>query len=495
MNVLFTASEAVPFCKTGGLADVAGELPRALQGLLPGKNKSKIIRFLPKYSSIDSRKFSLSKIPGKIKIPIGETIEEGEVYHHQEKNLSTFFVENKKYFDRPGIYGQSARDFEDNDERFIFFSRAALEFCKLINFKPDVIHAHDWQTGLIPAYLKTIYATDAFFQRTASVFTIHNIAYQGIFPKQSLYLAGLGWSEFTPEKLEYFDSISFLKAGLSYAGFVTTVSPRYAREIQETKQFGRGMEGLLKTRSKKLKGILNGLDETTWNPSKDPFIAAKYSPKSKDFEWKKNSCKRALQKLAGLTDDAQAPLIAMVSRLDPQKGFKMVTEILPKIALEHPKTQWVILGSGAPDIEKDLTAMAKRFPGRFFFEKGFNDPLAHQIYAGSDLFLMPSEFEPCGLGQMIAMKYGSIPVVTATGGLADTVTAWDGAKGNGFVCAEIAAPALHAALWKALKAYDDKPAWKSLMKNAMSGDFSWKRSAAEYVRLYQEVSASNGAEN
>ncbi len=490
MNVLFAASEAVPFCKTGGLADVAGDLPKAILAQLPDKRKSRILRFLPKHSLIDPRKFALEKIPGVLKIPVGEKIEEGGVYVCKEGPLWTFFVENEKYFDRPALYGQAGKDFEDNDERFAFFSRAALELCKLIDFVPDIVHCHDWQTGLIPAYLKTVYATDAFFHRTASIFTIHNIAYQGNFHKQSLVLTGLGWSEFTQEKLEFFDQVSFLKAGLTYSDYVTTVSPGYAREIQTTERYGAGMEGILKLREKNLRGILNGIDENTWNPAKDSRIISKFSPRMKDFEWRKKSCKRELQKLCGLGVDNEAPLLSMVARVDPQKGFRMTLEILPKIFDEHPKVQAVILGSGAPDLEKELTALSERFKGRFCYEKGFNDPLAHKIYAGSDIFLMPSEFEPCGLGQMIAMKYGTIPVVTPTGGLLDTVTpkTQESSGGNGFICADISSAALHQTLWKALKTYEDRQEWRTLMKNAMTADFSWKRSAQEYLKLYENAS-------
>ncbi len=488
MNVLFAASECAPFCKTGGLADVLGDLPKELLPFLPGKKKSKVVVFLPKYAAVDGAKFHLEKVPGTLRIPIADRVEAGQIWRHQGE-VQTYFIENKKYFDRPGIYGELGKDYHDNDERFAFFCRAVLETCKQINFVPDILHGHDWQTGLLPAYLKTLYSTDAFFAGTGSVFTIHNMAYQGNFPRQSLPVTGLGWNTFTPDKLEYYDQVSFLKAGLTYSDRLSTVSPRYAREIQSGNLYGRGMEGILKLRGKRLAGILNGLDENLWNPSKDPRIAARFSVKETNFPDKKKACKKELQKTAGLTSDPATLLIGMVSRLDPQKGFKVILKVLPKIILENPKVQCVILGSGDPTIEKSLSALARRFRRNFSFNSGFNDPLAHKIYAGSDLFLMPSEFEPCGLGQMIAMRYGTIPVATPTGGLYDTVKSWNpkSRAGNGFMCRNISSPALAEALRKAFKAYEDPAQWKVLAKNAMLSDFSWKKSASQYVRLYAET--------
>lgn len=479
MNILFPASEMVPFCKTGGLADVAGALPAEIAKALPG---SRVFCFLPKYKAVDEGRHGLEKIPITLKIPMGERTEEGRLYRRRDGKIETYFLENDKYYGRPGIYGEGGRDYEDSAERYAFFCRAALEFCKIAKFQPGIVHCHDWQTGLIPAYLKTLYAKDAFFRKTRSVFTIHNMAYQGNFSKEYLHLTGLPWSVFTPEKIEFFGFMSYLKAALVFSDRITAVSPRYAREIRTDPKFGCGMEGLLAARAKNLSGILNGLDGEIWNPSKDPMIAAKFSVKSKDLLAAKAACKLDLQARAFLIPDAKSPLIGMVTRLDPQKGIKMVMEILPKMASEHPKTQWVVLGSGLPEIEKELEGNAKRFPGRFFFEKGFNDPLAHKIYAGADVFLMPSEYEPCGLGQMIAMKYGTVPVVTPTGGLLDTVT-----PSSGFICAEAAAPSLHETLWKALKTFENKTQWAALTNHGMKRDFSWKKSAREYAKLYKQT--------
>ena len=462
------AAEAVPFCKTGGLADVAGELPRALLPLLP--KKSKIISFLPKYAVIDAGKFKLEK--------------SGDVLCHKDGEHWTCFTQNEKFYNRPGIYGEKGSDYPDNDERFSFYCRSALEFCKAAGFVPDIVHCHDWQTGLIPAYLKTLYAKDSFFKKTKSIFTIHNIAYQGNFPKASLEKTGLGWETYTPDKVEFYDHVSFLKAGLVYSDVVTTVSPRYAREIQTTNKFGRGMEGVLRHRPGRVKGILNGIDETNWNPANDPALDPKFSLKDKDLFEKRKAGKLKLQKEVGLAVDDKAPLVGMVTRLDPQKGFDMVAEMIPKISKSHPKVQWIVLGTGAPDIEKALEKLVVNLRGLLVFFKGFNDPLAHRIYAASDMFLMPSQFEPCGLGQMIAMKYGSIPVVTPTGGLADTVT-----LDKGFICPEISTPALHKTMVKALAAFKNKARWKTLMKKAMASDFSWKKSARQYAALYSKAAA------
>ena len=477
MDILFPASEMVPFCKTGGLADVAGALPAEIVKALPG---SRVICFLPRYKAVDAALHGLKKIPFALEIPVGDRTETARFLIHKAGKVETVFLDHPGYFGRPGIYGEGGSDYPDSAERYAFFCRAALEYCGKAKFAPAVIHCHDWQTGLIPAYLKTLYAKDASFKKTRSVFTIHNMAYQGNFPKESLPLTGLPWSVFTPDKLEFFGFMSYLKAGLVFADRITTVSPRYSREIRTDPRFGCGMEGLLARRAKSLSGILNGLDVDAWDPSKDPMIESNYSVKSKDLLTAKAECKLGLQARARLAPVKDAPLIGMVTRLDPQKGFKMLLQILPKMAAEHPKSQWAVLGSGLPEIEKELELQAGRFPGRFFFHKGFDEPLAHQIYAGADIFLMPSEYEPCGLGQMISMRYGTVPVVTPTGGLADTV-----GPDTGFVCAETSAPALHQALWKALKAFEDRTLWSRLMRRGMMKDFSWKTSARKYAELYK----------
>ncbi|OGR83602.1 MAG: hypothetical protein A2902_00405 [Elusimicrobia bacterium RIFCSPLOWO2_01_FULL_64_13] len=512
MKLLFAASECVPFVKTGGLADVAGSLPDRILAHLGGAPKKKktgrakerkarpeapqVLTVLPKYSSTRLTRLSLELLPGRMLIPVGAELEEALVWRLAGKkpagtrgSHTVYFIDNEKYFDREGLYGTAQGDYPDNDERFIFYSRAALELCKFVDFTPDLIHCHDWQTGFIPAYLKTLYRTDAFFNRTASLFTIHNVAYQGLFPRERFPLTGLDWADFTPDKLEYFNQVCFMKAGLVYADKLSTVSPSYAREIQSGPEFGRGMEGLLKDRSKDLSGILNGLDRAEWDPAHDPRILAGYSLKSKDVFSARQKCKKDLQAAVRLPEDPSVPLIGMVSRLDPQKGFDRVVKVLPQVLNEGNGTQCVILGSGQKDIEDSLRALAVRCPGQVRVETGFQNDLAHKIYAGSDFFFMPSQFEPCGLGQMIAMRYGSVPIVTPTGGLLDTITPWDpkAGTGTGFVALEMTDAAVKTALKAALKTARDPAAMRKLVRNCMSRDFSWDSPAEKYIRLYEST--------
>lgn len=518
MKIVFAASECGPFVKTGGLADAVWGLAHAISSLSVSRSlgkilsrsrecswhplqdqiekrqeskrsralteKLKVVIVLPKYSLMDEYKFGLKTIPGKILVPIGDRIEEASVYNFSD-DLPVYFIGNKKYFDRPGFYRTAEKDFEDNDERFIFFSRAVLEFCKLVDFRPDLIHSHDWQTALIPAYLKTLYRTDAFFRHTATVFSIHNIAYQGLFPKQSLFLSGFGWHDFTPERLEYYGQFSFLKAALVFADKIATVSPTYAREVQKNHELGRGLEGVLQSRAGDFIGILNGLNASEWNPATDKVLAAPFSFASKNLAEKKRVCKRDLQEIARLPVDDSVPLIGMVTRLDPQKGVQRVAEIAPELFEKGVKSQWVILGLGDKNIHDLLTSLSSQYPQQISFQIGFNNELAHKIYAGSDLFFMPSEFEPCGIAQMIAMKYGTIPVVTPVGGLLDTVHPFDPSTGTGFISAEVSNAALLETLEKALQIYRDQDLWQRLVRNAMKQDFSWKAAAAEYLKLYQ----------
>jgi starch synthase len=502
LKVLFAASECNPFVKTGGLADVIGALPKALADLKSPGEKIEAAVVLPKYSLIDAAKFPLRALPGRFLVPVGEQVEETVVWTLGQSRaedlgfakVSVYFIENRKYFNRPGIYQTPEKDFPDNDERFIFFSRAVLELCKFLDFRPDVVHCHDWQTGLIPAYLKTLYRMDAFFNRTASVFTIHNIAYQGIFPKQSLFQAGFSWHDFTPEKLEYYDQLCFLKAGLVYADKVSTVSPTYCAEVQKEGGQGKGMEGILQSRAEDFSGILNGLDYSEWDPSKDELIPKKYSPKVRDWIERKKANKRTLQEFCQLPQ-AEVPLVGMVSRLDPQKGFNRVVELIPQLLGAGTRMQWVILGSGDKRIRESLASIAKRYPREVSVHFAFDDQLAHRIYSGSDFFFMPSEFEPCGLSQMIAMKYGTPPIVTPTGGLMDTVAPWSAASrsGTGFVSKEISTEALAQSVQEALDAYSSGTPWVVLRENAMAQDFSWKVSAQKYLELFRKASGERSA--
>src|SRR5258708_6035947 len=405
MKILFAASECVPFCKTGGLGGGMGELREE-----SAKKRQDVRMIRPKYKAIRAQGFNLKETGEGVRVPIGSRIETGDIRAAKtEKGVPVYFINHEGYFGRSGLYRSPEGDYPDNAERFIFFSRAVLEACKAMNFRPDIIHCHDWQTGLIPAYLKVLHSTDAFFQHTATVFTIHNIAYQGVYPKDTMALTGFPWSEFTMDKLEFYDHISFLKAGLTYADKLTTVSPTYAKQIQNSPEFGRGMEGTLRARSKDLEGILNGLDLEEWNPEHDPFLAKPFDAESREG---RKDCKASLQQSLKFQKSPRTPLLGMVARVDQQKGIDLLAQIVPSLMDEG--VQLVVLGQGDPALVSRLEKFETQFPRSFRMRSDFNEPLAHHIYGGSDLFLMPSRFEPCGLGQFIAMRYGAIPVVINT---------------------------------------------------------------------------------
>lgn len=481
MNILLASSEAVPFCKTGGLADVAGALAQVLARL-----GHRVALFLPRYRSVTGAGLPLEFLPGSFPVPIGDGAKRVRLARARWGPAEAYFVDCPVYFDRPGLYGEKGQDYADNDERFILFSRAVLEGAKFAGFKPDALHCHDWQTALIPAYLKFPYSIDAFYARAATVLTLHNIAYQGSFPKETLFLAGFGWSDFTPERLEFYGGFNFLKAGLVTSDILTTVSPTYAREIQAGPEFGRGMEGVLKHRSSDLHGVLNGIDVEAWNPGTDCALEKNYGPK--DWTQGKAACKKSLRAQCGLQGQ-DGPLIGVVARLDPQKGLDLALEVLPAFLDARDGMQLAVLGTGEPALAEGYEKLALRFPGRAHFCGKFDETLAHRIYAGSDLFLMPSRFEPCGLGQMIAMRYGTLPVVTRTGGLADTVTdvSETSRPANGFVAAQATVEPLRKALETARQTFLERPAWSRLVKNAMGGDYSWRRSAQTYVELYSKA--------
>jgi starch synthase len=481
MKILFAASEVTPFAKTGGLADVAGALPLALKA-----KKHDVRLVMPKYKSVDVKAFGLVPTDLLLRIPMGDAVETVRLWEGKlEGKIPVTFIDAPKYFDRDGLYRDAkGLDYPDNDERFILFSRAVLEAAKAVDFRPDIVHVHDWQTGLIPAYLETLYLLDAFYLPTASVFTIHNIAYQGLFPKNTLFEAGFSWSDFTQDRLEFYDQVNFLKAGLVFAHQVNTVSPTYAREVISDPKFGRGMEGVLLNRGADFTGILNGLDPS-WNPEKDPFLHKPFSAKALDD---RAACKADLQKAVGLKENAKMPLLGMVSRLDPQKGVDLALLVLGD-ELMRKGIQVVFLGQGEPSYEAALRDLAAKFPGQAATVSEFSEPIAHKIYGGADIFLMPSRFEPCGLGQMIALRYGCVPVVTPTGGLADTVESFDPAgKGVGFVSREAGTRSYADALAQALTLYRTDPAsWQALQRRGMTADYGWGKSVDRYVDLYERA--------
>ncbi|MFH1202486.1 MAG: glycogen/starch synthase [Candidatus Omnitrophota bacterium] len=454
MKVLICSSEIVPFAKTGGLADVAGALPFALEEL-----GVEVRLVMPKYRTVKTNQQTLGK------------------------NIIVYFIENDAYFNRDGLYGTKAGDFPDNLDRFSFFCKEALELVKREGFQPDIIHCNDWQTALIPVYLKSLYAEDPFFKNTKTVFTIHNLAYQGLFPKEELPKTGLPWYLFNMEALEFYGKINLLKGGLVFSDLINTVSSAYAREIQ-TKEFGAGLEGMLAKRKNSLFGILNGLDYRIWDPATDKFIFKSFSPKAlKD----KTANKTRLQEACGLKPSASTPLFGIVSRLAEQKGFDLLAGIMKDLC--KMPIQIVILGTGDQKYHDLLGKIAKQYPERLSLNLKFDDPLAHQIYAGSDFFLMPSKYEPCGLGQMISLKYATIPIVYKTGGLADTIVDFDLKKkiGNGFVLRKYSQKELLAAIKRALSIYKKKPVWSGLVRHATTYDFSWKSAAANYIKLYNRL--------
>ncbi|MCX6560167.1 MAG: glycogen synthase GlgA [Candidatus Aminicenantes bacterium] len=484
MNVAFLSSEASPYAKTGGLADVSEALPAAL-----ARAGAEVAVFLPFYGEVKARGLTLIKALDSHPMTWqGETVAL-TVWADPATPYPVCFVECDRYFERSGggrLYGTPAGDFPDNGERFAFFSKAVLEALKALPFEADIIHANDWQTALAAAYLRRSGRDDPFFARTKTVFTIHNLAYQGLFPPEILGAVGLPAGLFRMEELEYWGQVNFMKAGILYADAVTTVSPRYSREIL-TPAYGCGLDGLLRSRADALTGILNGIDAMAWDPAKDPLIAAPYSAADPSG---KAACKRDLLAAFGLPAlRREAPVLGLVSRLVEQKGIDILIEATAGLAALG--VQIVVLGTGDAGLESGLRAARERFPSFLGLHLGFNDALARKVFAGSDLFLIPSRYEPCGLTQMIAMAYGAIPVARATGGLDDSIEAYDPGPrtGTGFKFEAPEPGALLEAVRKALRALAAKPDREALIGNAMRADFSWRRPAREYLSLYERLIA------
>jgi starch synthase len=479
-KILLVASEGYPFAKTGGLADVVGALPRALIKL-----GCEIALVLPKYKSVSPEKYRLKYEINGLAVPMGMGDMTADVLSTRlgDTQVKAYFIQCDRYFDRDGLYGTPEGDYHDNAERFAFFCRSTLELLRALDWYPDVIHLNDWQTGLIPAYLKTLYADQKAYQKIKTLFTIHNMAYQGLFPKYVLPMTGLRWEEFKQEKLEFYDQVNYLKAGLVYSDAINTVSPTYAAEIK-TDEFGQGLQGVLDIRAEDLSGILNGIDYDEWNPATDKEIPAQYTLKNND---RKTESKVKLLTELELEFKAQTPVIGLVSRLSDQKGLDLISEIIePFLAMD---VQFVILGTGDIRYHEMLQTLQQRYPKKLAVNLKYDNRLAKLIYAGSDMFLMPSRFEPCGLGQMIAMKYGSIPLVRKTGGLSDTVEnlSPEGKKGTGFVFENYQAQELLFIIRRAVEAFHQPKIWKELVQRAMTKDFSWDASAKQYLDLYGHI--------
>ncbi|MBS1803117.1 MAG: glycogen synthase GlgA [Acidobacteria bacterium] len=479
MQIVFAASEAAPFAKTGGLADVVGALPREI-----AKLGHEVSVYLPLYSTVRPHlekepTYSVRSIT--IPFPHGNRFA-GMVDGGDRNGVRYYFVDCPEYFDRQGLYGNNGDSYSDNAERFGLYCRAVIEATKILGV-PDVFHVHDWQAALLPVLLRTVYAADAQLRQAASVLTIHNAGYQGWFPPATIDQLLLPWELFTYDKLEHYNSLNFLKGGVVYSDLITTVSPTYAEEVQ-TAEFGNGLDGALRQRSADLRGILNGVDYTEWDPATDGNLAGHYSPL--DLSGKRD-CRKDLLHAFGLEVPDTTPVIGICSRFASQKGFDLLEQIAGRLAERDVAV--VALGTGEPNYEKFFRDFAFANAGRFSVQIRYDDAMAHKIEAGADVFLMPSHFEPCGLNQIYALKYGTVPVVRDTGGLKDTIEEWNPElqTGTGFKFTDYNAEALLSAIDSALAAFTVKTQWKQLMENAMAQNFSWEKPAREYAAVYEDA--------
>lgn len=480
LSICFVTSECTPFVKTGGLADVSEALPKAM-----ARSGHRVKVFLPLYKQIDRTKHRLQPLPslGQKTVTLAGRLEPFAVWMRKEPRLPLefYFIDCPRYFHRDSIYTNDS----DEDERFLLFQKATLRTLEGLRWAPDIFHCNDWQTALIPVFLKETYSEIPLFSRSATLLTIHNIGYKGSFSPETIAKAGLPMDRYFPGgPFEFFQTFSFLKAGIVYADVLSTVSPTYALEIQ-TPEYGSGLDGVLRTRAKDLFGILNGIDTRTWNPRTDPFIPFHYSARRLQ---NKARNKAVLIERTQPSFDCTLPTIGLVSRLAYQKGVDLLETVLP--AFVDKPVQWIFLGTGEERYEAFLRQAAERYPHRVHTCIGFNNELAHLITAGCDLFLMPSRYEPCGLNQMYSLNYGTVPVVRKTGGLADTVIDIDENpdRGNGFAFVRFSPEALIDKLHYALRIFVEEPArWRQIMLRGMSEDFSWDRSARQYVELYQRA--------
>ena len=484
MKVLIASSEIVPFAKTGGLADVTGALSRALRRA--GVEADCV---LPLYRAVDRNRFPLAQAGPSVRVPLGHREEVGTVEETDAGGgVRAFLVRNDRYFDREFLYGTKDGEYADNCERFTFFCRAIMEWLGRTGRRYDVLHCNDWQTALLPAYGKTLYSHEDAIREAATVFTIHNLGYQGLFWNHDLPLTGLGWDLFNPQGLEFYGKLNLMKAGLVFADILSTVSPTYSREIQ-TPEYGHGLDGVLHVRREDLYGIINGIDDEEWNPAKDLLIAARFS--REDLSGKK-ACRADLLGEFGWTDPVEEPVIGMVGRLTAQKGLDLLVEIGEWLAGQRVRV--VILGSGERTYEEAMADLGRKYPDRISVRVAYDNRLAHKIEAGSDIYLMPSRYEPCGLNQIYSLKYGTVPIVRHTGGLADTVidADEDPAGGTGFKFTGYTAAELKDAVSRALSAFGDRPRWERIVNRGMEKDFSWGPSAREYVALYEKALRKKG---
>lgn len=486
-NVLMVAAECVPFAKVGGLGDVLGALPAALEKL--GVSVSVAI---PRHRTIDLHKFGFETVPvpGGGRVLLGFENIPYEVHRGKlpGSSVDVFLIGNDRFFDRPGIYTDTStgHDYPDQADRWIFFQRAVMEFFAHESVPIDILHCHDHQTGLIPAHLTRFYRTVPAFAPTRSVFTIHNLGYQGLFPRVVALRAGFDDSDFYPlSPFEFYGMINFMKVGITHADLITTVSPTYANEIQQNAEIAYGLDGVLRGRHDVLVGILNGIDDQLWNPAKDPLIPAKYT--KSNLAGKLEDKKALLHKFELDPSHSDWPVIAMISRIEEQKGFDLVVRILDDLLAKD--LYFTLLGSGNKDTENHLRSIIERHRDKAGMRFEFDNGSAHLVEAGADIFLMPSRYEPCGLNQMYSLRYGTVPVVRQTGGLADTVREYDAAtgEGNGFLFTGYDPQQFQAAIDRALSLFPQRKKWGNLVQNGMRLDLSWKKSAAEYVQAYRRL--------
>ncbi len=487
LHIVMFAAEAVPYVKVGGLADVVGTLPQVLEKL-----GQKLTVVLPGYKAIrhDSLEIHPYEPVPDFYVPMGPGYARTEVYHTKMSGtaIDVFFLGCPEYFYRDGIYDDpvTKEGYLDNMERYVFFMKAGLELIRTLGRPVDIVHGHDSQTGLIPGLLRTSWESDPFFRHTGILFTIHNLAYQGVHPKESLYWAGIDYRYFYPTSpFEFWGKVNFMKVGIVFADLLNTVSETYAQEIQSSPEFGYGLEGILRSRKADLFGIVNGIDYQEWNPESDPHIPAHYS--ARDLSGK-TVCKIELLKTFGLpVERGRIPLIGIVSRLADQKGFDLIAEAMEEIASLDLKI--VVLGTGQQKYHDMLERFAARFPRKIGVKLTFDNALAHLIVAGADMSLMPSRYEPCGLNQLYSLRYGTVPVVRATGGLADSVLNYDlsSDSGTGFTFKNYHAQDMLIALKRAVLVYSDAERWNNFMARDMTQDWSWEESARRYMQIYEKI--------
>ncbi|MBN2135569.1 MAG: glycogen synthase GlgA [Acidobacteria bacterium] len=487
MKILYVSAEMVPFAKEGGLADVAGALPVALS-----KEGIDVRTIMPAYRKIDRKKFSLKPVKGITPVKINYNGQELESSLLEGKlpgsDVIAYFVENEYFFGREGVYNNpdTKEGYEDNAERFVFFTRSIMELIKQLGWQPDLIHLNDHHTSLIAAYIKRLHAHDNFYKKMKVLLSIHNLGYQGIYPKEIMWFAMFDQSEYYPmSAFEFFDKVNFMKIGIIFSDIINTVSKTYAQEIMSSEEYGFGLEGVLRDRKDDLYGIVNGIDYSVWNPETDELIPNKFS--IKDLTGKTKN-KELLIKEQGLSfAEKKVPLLGIISRLADQKGFDILEGCMDD--LMENDIRLIVLGTGQKKYHDMFEEYSKKYPGKIGVNLTFNNELAHKIEAASDMFLMPSRYEPCGLNQLYSMKYGTIPIVRTTGGLKDTVTPFDSqtGKGTGFTFDGYSSEELMVTISKALMAYQDKDKWAVLVQNAMNEDFSWSRSAKEYIELYNKA--------